>query len=112
MARSAKTATLIWGLALAIASATAQMPPAPHSGAPVTEQDEAEREIQHKLRVAREKQRVEEMRRDSQRLVELSRELKQYVDKAGEHVLSMEVIRKADELEKLARKVKENMRGE
>jgi hypothetical protein len=52
------------------------------------------------------------MRRDSQRLVELSRELKQYVDKAGEHVLSMEVIRKADELEKLARKVKENMRGE
>jgi hypothetical protein len=112
MVRSAKTATLIWVLTVAIASATAQMPPASHSGMPTAEQDETDRELQHRLQMARQKHRVEEMQRDSQKLVELANELKQYVDKAGEHVLSMEVIRKADELEKLARRVKENMRSE
>jgi hypothetical protein len=51
------------------------------------------------------------MKRDSQKLLELATELKKYVDQAGENVLSLEVVRKADELEKLARRVKENMRG-
>jgi hypothetical protein len=52
------------------------------------------------------------MQRDSQKLLELATELKRYVDKSGENILSVEVLRKAEEMEKLARRVKENMRGE
>ncbi len=58
------------------------------------------------------KKRYEEMKRDSQRLLELATELKQYVDKSGENVLSLEVLRKAEEMERLARQVKNNMRAE
>ena len=44
-------------------------------------------------------------------IAELSVELKQYVDKSDENVLSLEVIRKADEIEKLAKSVKDKMKG-
>src|SRR5690348_13612870 len=57
-------------------------------------------------------QRQAELKRDSERLVKLSTELKQYVDKTNENILSLDVIKKADEIEKLARSVKTKMRGE
>ena len=38
-------------------------------------------------------------------------ELKAYVDKSNENVLSLEVIRKAEEIEKLAHSVKDKMKG-
>jgi hypothetical protein len=41
----------------------------------------------------------------------LSVELKQSVDKSDENVLSLDVIKKAEEIEKLARGVKEKMKG-
>jgi hypothetical protein len=44
-------------------------------------------------------------------LLQLSTELKQYVDKTNENVLSFEVIKKAEEIEKLARSVKDKMKG-
>jgi hypothetical protein len=37
--------------------------------------------------------------------------LKQSVDKSDENVLSLDVIKKAEEIEKLARSVKEKMKG-
>lgn len=57
-------------------------------------------------------QRQAELKRDTERLVKLSTELKQYVDKTNENILSVDVIKKADEIEKLARSVKTKMRGE
>ena len=57
-------------------------------------------------------QRQAELKRDSERLVKLSTELKQYVDKTNENILSLDVIKKADEIEKLAHNVKTKMRGE
>lgn len=57
-------------------------------------------------------QRQAELKRDSERLVKLSTELKQYVDKTNENILSLDVIKKADEIEKLAHSVKTKMRGE
>jgi hypothetical protein len=69
-------------------------------------------EIQRNMQKQRQKKRFEEMQRDSQKLLELATELKQYVDKSGEQILSVEVLRKAEEMEKLARRVKENMRGD
>ncbi len=38
------------------------------------------------------KKRFEDMKRDSQKLLELATELKQYVDKSGENILSLEVV--------------------
>jgi len=56
-------------------------------------------------------QRHADLKRDTERLLKLSTELKDYVDKTNENVLSLDVIKKADEIEKLARSVKTKMRG-
>lgn len=57
------------------------------------------------------KDRVAQLKHDTDKLVELSEELKQSVDKSDENVLSLEVIKKAEEIEKLARSVKDKMKG-
>jgi nicotinic acid phosphoribosyltransferase len=57
------------------------------------------------------KDRVAALRHDTDRLLKLSVELKQSVDKSDENVLSLDVIKKAEEIEKLARSVKDKMKG-
>ena len=54
--------------------------------------------------------RQQDLRKDTDKLVQLATELKQYVDKTNENTLSVEVIKKAGEIEKLARSVKEKMK--
>ena len=54
--------------------------------------------------------RQQDLEKETDKLLELATELKQYVDKTNENVLSVEVIRKAEEIEKLARSVKEKMK--
>jgi hypothetical protein len=76
------------------------------------EHTEMELEMQRKVQKQRMKKRFEDVKRDSQKLLDLATELKKDVDKAGENVLSMDVLRKAEEMEKLARQVKNNMRSE
>jgi hypothetical protein len=69
---------------------------------PQMEQDQA------KMRnVDRQKQLVS----DTQKLLALANELKTDVDKSNKDTLSLDVIRKADEIEKLAHSVKEKMKG-
>jgi hypothetical protein len=48
---------------------------------------------------------------DTARLVNLANELKDDVDKSNKDTMSLDVIRKADEIEKLAHSVKEKMKG-
>ena len=57
------------------------------------------------------KERVAALRTDTDKLLRLSIELKTYVDKSDENVLSLDVIKKADEIEKLAKSVKDKMKG-
>lgn len=57
------------------------------------------------------KERVAGLKSDTDKLLKLSVELKQYVDKSNENVLSVDVIKKADEIERLARSVKDKMKG-
>ena len=65
-------------------------------------------EAQAKLRnVERQKQLVA----DTQKLLSLANELKDDVDKSTKDTMSLDVIRKADEIEKLAHNVKEKMKG-
>ena len=57
------------------------------------------------------KERAAAIKIETDKLLKLSIELKQSVDKADENVLSLDVIKKAEEIEKLARSVKEKMKG-
>jgi hypothetical protein len=50
------------------------------------------------------------LRRDTEKLFTLAAELKQNVDKTSPSVLSMDVIKKAQEIEKLAKSVKDKMK--
>ncbi len=55
--------------------------------------------------------REQDLKKDTAKLLQLATELKHYVDKTNENTLSVEVIKKADEIEKLAHSVKEKMKG-
>jgi hypothetical protein len=51
------------------------------------------------------------LKADTDKLVKLAGELKDYVNKTNENVLSLDVVRKAEEIEKLAHSVKDKMKG-
>jgi transaldolase len=51
------------------------------------------------------------LQRDTDNLLKLANELKQDVDKSDENTLSLEVVKKAEEIEKLAHSVKEKMKA-
>jgi len=55
-------------------------------------------------------QREQDIKHDTEKLLELATELKQYVDKTNENIISLDVIKKADQIEKLAKSVKEKMK--
>ena len=69
-------------------------------------------DIQKRMEKEANKQRQVELKRDTDKLLKLSTELKDYVDKTNENVLSLDVIKKAEEIEKLAHSVKTKMRGD
>jgi hypothetical protein len=91
-----------------------QQPPPPRPtdiGVAPADGDEARERIEHDMAKKAAKDRVAALKSDTDKLLKLSVELKSYVDKSDENVLSLEVIRKAEEIEKLARSVKEKMKG-
>ena len=52
----------------------------------------------------------QDIRDDTEKLYQLATDLKAAVDKSNENTLSLDVIRKAEEVEKLAKKVREKMK--
>ena len=52
-----------------------------------------------------------QLRLDTEKLVALTAELKQHVDKTGGNILSMDVIKKAQEIQKLAKSVQDKMKN-
>jgi hypothetical protein len=56
-------------------------------------------------------EREQQMRVDTEKLLKLAEELKKSVGKTDQNILSIDVMKKANEIEKLAHSVKENMRG-
>jgi hypothetical protein len=60
---------------------------------------------------ARSTERQKKLVADTDKLLALATELKTDVDKTNQNILSMDVIKKADEIEKLAHSVKERMKG-
>jgi hypothetical protein len=55
-------------------------------------------------------ERQKQLRSDTDKLLALATDLKQQVDKTDKGVLSIDVIKRADEIEKLAHNVKEQMK--
>jgi len=87
------------------------MAPAPAAVPQVeTRQDPAQKEMQDRMMREANKKRQQDIRDDTDKLFQLATELKAAVDKSNENLLSLEVVRKADEVEKLAKKVKEKMK--
>jgi hypothetical protein len=74
--------------------------------------DQATAEMERRQARQQNEQRYADLKRDADRLLQLATELKLQVDKAGEHTLSLEAIRKADEIEKLARSVRAKMKAQ
>jgi hypothetical protein len=73
-------------------------------------QSDAEKEMMNRQLREANKKRQQDIRNDTDKLFQLAGELKSAVDKTNENLLSLEVVRKADEVEKLAKRVKEKMR--
>ena len=79
-------------------------PPAPSGTEPKTKM---ERDLEKKAN----QERQAALKRDTEKLFKLATELKDYVDKTNENVLSFDVVKKAEEIEKLAHSVKEKMKA-
>jgi hypothetical protein len=87
-------------------------PPPPRPVAPANPDDVARAEMEKEMAKAANKQRQEQIKTDTDKLLKLATELKQYVDKSNENTLSLDVVKKAEEIEKLAHNVKEKMKGD
>ena len=74
-------------------------------------EDEAQKKWEHDRAKKANEERFQKIKDDTEKLVTLSNELKDYVAKANEHTLSLNVIKKAEEIEKLAKSVKEKMKA-
>ena len=77
----------------------------------MSDEDEARARLPNDMAKKAAKQRVAALKNDTDKLLKLSIELKAYVDKSDENVLSVDVIKRAEEIEKLARSVKDKMKG-
>ncbi len=86
-------------------------PPRGDITSPIADEDEARTRIANDMAKKAAKERVAALKNDTDKLLRLSVELKQSVDKSDENVLSVDVIKKAEEIEKLARSVKDKMKG-
>ena len=69
----------------------------------------AEIEMQKHIAKQRNQERFAKIKKDTDQLLELATQLKKSVDQASEETLSLEVVRKAEQIEKLAKQVRQKM---
>jgi hypothetical protein len=88
------------------ASLAAQNFPAPIENSPPPP------EITRKQRKDIQKVRFEKMKKDAGELATLADSLKDDVDKSSENILSLEIVEKAEKIEKLAKRIKNAAKGD
>lgn len=101
-------------LMIGVAQVPAQnprMPPMPQAPGPTSPEDEAKSKMERDMAKRANQERQAAIKRDTDKLLKLATELKDSVDKTNEGVLSLDVVKKADEIEKLAHSVKEKMKA-
>jgi hypothetical protein len=87
-------------------------PPARGEGAPAMgDGDEAQERLARDLAKKTNLSRQASLKADTDKLLKLAVELKDSVDKSNANVLSLDVVKKAEEIEKLAHSVKDKMKG-
>lgn len=93
--------------------APAQVPDASVSGAQRQHETEDQWILQQRRELAKKanSQRQQDIKKDTDQLLDLATELKEYVDKTNENIISLDVIKKAEQIEKLAKAVKDKMKG-
>lgn len=102
---------LAFALATALPSVS-QNPPIRLPDVPRTgPEDEPRLRMEREMAKKANQERQAELKRDTEKLLTLARELKESVDKTNESMLSVEVVKKAEEIEKLAHSVKDKMKG-
>jgi hypothetical protein len=92
-------------------SVVAELAQLPHQLPEEPAEDEARRKLEHDQQKKANEERFQKLKADTEKLVQLSNELKEYVGKANEHTLSLDVVKKAEEIERLAKSVKDKMRA-
>jgi hypothetical protein len=84
----------------------------PIAGQPADQdQQRAQSKMERDMAKKAAKERQAAIKRDTDKLLELATQLKENVDKSSENTLSLDVIKKAEEIEKLAKSVKDKMKG-
>lgn len=66
--------------------------------------------MQKRQAIAANEQRQVEIRRDTEKMAELTQELKDYLAKNDQGMMSVDAIKKAEQIEKLAHSVKSKMK--
>lgn len=83
-----------------------------HGRPRAAEAEDAQRdEMRRKQQQEMNKDRQESLKKDSEELFNLASQLKASVEKSSQNTLSVDVIRTAQQIEKLAKSVRERMKG-
>jgi len=96
---------------LASQNSTLQFPQTPPLQQKPGRDDEARLRMEREMAKKANQARQADLKRDTEKLLKMATELKDYVDKTNENTLSVEVVKKAEEIEKLAHSVKDKMKG-
>jgi len=67
-------------------------------------------DVQRKQAMAANLQRQEEMKRDSEKMLQLMQDLNQYLQTRGQGTVSVDALKKAEQIEKLAHSVRSKMK--
>ena len=73
--------------------------------------DEPRLRMEREMAKKANQERQADLKRDTEKLLKLAQELKESVDKTNASTLSVDVVKKAEEIEKLAHSVKDKMKG-
>jgi hypothetical protein len=88
-----------------------QLPQSPPLQQKPGHEDETRLRMEREMAKKANQARQADLKRDTEKLLKLATELKESVDKTTESTLSVDVVKKAEEIEKLAHSVKDKMKG-
>ncbi|MBZ5534363.1 MAG: hypothetical protein LAO31_00290 [Acidobacteriia bacterium] len=67
--------------------------------------------MERKREIARKKQNYEDTKKLTEQLLKTVQDLKNSIEKAGENTLPLDAVKKTDEIESLAKKIKSKLKG-
>ena len=104
---------MLCAVSSSVSAQNSRMPPSqlPENPSQQQPEDDARSKMERDMAKKANQERQVALKKDTDKLLKLATELKEYVDKTNENMLSMDVIKKAEEIEKLAHSVRDKMKG-